>query len=138
MRAPYTQLYVHLVWATWDRWPWLEPELRTAIYAAIQAQANRVGADLAAIGGMPDHVHVVTRFPTTISIADLVRKLKGATSHLVTHEVRPGESFRWQGGYGAFTISKSGLPRVREYVLNQEQHHTAGSLRAELESTQDP
>ncbi|MDB4950384.1 MAG: transposase IS200-family protein [Gemmatimonadetes bacterium] len=138
MRAPYTQLYVHLVWATWDRWPWLGPDLRPAVYSAIQAQANGAGADIVAIGGMPDHVHVVTRFPTTISIADLVRRLKGATSHLMTHEVRPGESFRWQGGYGAFTVSRAVLPRVRDYVLNQEQHHGAGSLHAALEATQEP
>ena len=36
--------------------------------------------------------------------------------------------FRWQGGYGAFTVSKKFVPRVRDYVLNQEQHHRDGTL----------
>ena len=39
----------------------------------------------------------------------------------------------WQGGYGAFTISKSHVPRVLEYVLNQERHHAEGSIHHPLE-----
>jgi putative transposase len=103
------------------------------VYAAIQAQARAGGADVVAIGGVADHVHVLTRFPTTLSIADLVKRLKGSTSHLIAQEVRPGETFRWQGGYGAFTLSKRGVPHAREYVLNQEEHHRFGTLHAELE-----
>ncbi|HET6762793.1 MAG TPA: IS200/IS605 family transposase [Longimicrobiaceae bacterium] len=133
MRAPYTQLYLHLVWATWDRWPLITPEVRDVVYSAIQAQATRIGAEIIAIGGVADHVHVITRFPTTITIADLVRMLKGATSHLIANEVHPGETFKWQGGYGAFTLSKRAIPQARAYVLNQERHHHFGTLHAELE-----
>jgi putative transposase len=138
MRAPYTQLYLHLVWATWDRWPLITPEIRPIAYAGIQGQANRAKVDLIALGGVEDHVHALLRFPTTITIADLVRHLKGATSHLITHEVRRGETFRWQGGYGAFTVSKSAVGRARDYVLNQEAHHAHGTVHPELEATSEP
>jgi putative transposase len=138
MRAPYTQLYLHLVWATWDRWPLITPEIRPVVYGGIQAQAKRMGVDLMALGGIEDHVHALVRFPTTVTVADLVRQLKGATSHLITHEVRRGETFRWQGGYGAFTVSKSGLDRARAYVLNQETHHARGTIHPELEATSEP
>jgi putative transposase len=138
MRAPYTQLYLHLVWATWNRWPLITPKIRAAVYAGIKGQANRVGVDLIALGGMEDHVHALVRFPTTVTVADLVRHLKGATSHMVAHEIRPGEAFRWQGGYGAFTVSKPGVPRARDYVLNQESHHALGTLHPDLEATNEP
>jgi REP element-mobilizing transposase RayT len=138
MRAPYTQLYLHLVWATWNRWPFITPEVREVVYPAIQAEAKKVGADLVAIGGIEDHVHVLTRLPTTITIANLVQKLKGSTSHLITQEIRPGETFKWQGGYGAFTVSKRSLPRARDYVLKQQHHHSRGTIHPELELTSAP
>ncbi|MFQ5434598.1 MAG: hypothetical protein ACE5FD_06960 [Anaerolineae bacterium] len=35
MRAPYTQLYVHMVWATWDRLPLITKTIEPRLYAAI-------------------------------------------------------------------------------------------------------
>ncbi len=137
MRAPYAQLYLHLVWATWDRLPRITPELQPRIYSALHAHGTRLNADVLAIGGMSDHVHLLVRFPTTISISDLVQKLKGASSHLVTHVIRHPDPFKWQGGYGAFTLSRSLVPRVRAYVLNQERHHREGTLSRSLERTQE-
>ena len=32
--------------------------------------------------------------------------------------------FSWQEGYGAFSYSKSQIPRVIKYIENQQQHHT--------------
>ena len=73
--------------------------------------------------------------PVTISIADLVSRLKGGSSHFVTHVLRHPEFFRWQGGYGAFSVSRRGVSAVRAYVLNQEQHHRDGTLIPRLERT---
>jgi putative transposase len=135
MRHPWTQLYVHLVWATWKRAPLITPELQPRVYSVIQHQASQLGADVIAIGGVEDHVHVLARFPTTIAIATLVQKLKGASSHFVTHVLNAPDPFKWQGGYGAFTLTKRAIPHVREYVLNQERHHRGGTLYRDLERT---
>jgi REP element-mobilizing transposase RayT len=133
MRRPWTEAYLHLVWSTWRRQPFITTDLQSRVYGALAHQCAEVGADVIAIGGMPDHVHVVVRFPTTISIAELVRRLKGASSNLVTHVIRWPEPFKWQGGYGAFTVSKRHVPMIRNYVLNQEQHHRDGPLHEQLE-----
>jgi putative transposase len=133
MHQPYTQLYLHLVWATWDRLPLIRPEIRRPIYGCIQDQLRKHRCEVIAIGGVEDHVHVLTRFPTTVTIADIVKHAKGASSNLVTHEVDPGNFFKWQGYYGAFTIAKNQMPRVRHYVLHQEEHHRTDRLSAELE-----
>jgi REP element-mobilizing transposase RayT len=133
MRAPWTEVYLHLVWSTWQRQPFITAELQPRVYGALAHQCVGVGADVIAIGGMPDHVHVLVRMPTTISISELVRRLKGASSHLVTHVLRWPEPFKWQGGYGAFSVSKRHVPVVRDYVLNQEQHHREGTTHLALE-----
>ena len=88
MRSRFTQLYLHSVWATWDRMPLLVPAIEQTVYAAILAKCRQLDCEPLAIGGMADHVHLLVRFPTTLTVADLVKEVKGATSHLVTHENR--------------------------------------------------
>jgi putative transposase len=134
-RRAYTALYVHLVWATWDRAPLITPEIRARIYPMMQRQANDLGAHVIAVGGIEDHVHVLTRFPSTVAIANLVRRMKGASSYLASQVMR--EPFKWQGSYGAFTLSTRGLDKVRAYVLDQESHHRNGTTYAVLETTEE-
>jgi len=95
MRAPFTQLYLHCVWATWDRLPFLTPQLEQPIYAAILAKCHELKCEPLAIGGISDHVHLLIRLHTTVAVADLLKDVKGASSHLVTHVITPGEFFKW-------------------------------------------
>ena len=136
MREPYTQLYVHLVWSTWDRLPVLTEDIRARVYGCIQAECAALNAEAIAIGGVADHVHLLARFPATLSIAALTKQVKGASSHLAAQEARPGAFFKWQGGYSAFTIAKADVPRIRNYILNQEQHHREGNLDTDSEPNQ--
>ena len=135
MRHPKARLYVHLVWATWDRAPLITPAIRDRIYPVMHHQASRLGCEIIAMGGIEDHVHVLLRFPPALAIADLVGRMKGASSHMVTQVM--GETFKWQGAYGAFTLGKSGLSRARDYVLNQEEHHRSGTTYPALEETSE-
>ncbi|HEY0016816.1 MAG TPA: IS200/IS605 family transposase [Longimicrobium sp.] len=133
MRRTHTRLYVHLVWATWDRLPLITPEIRERLYAVMQHQASRLRAEVIAIGGIEDHVHVLLRFGPTVTIADLVGRMKGASSYLAEQVL--GHTFKWQGAYGAYSVSRSGVDRVRAYILNQEAHHREGTTHPELEAT---
>jgi REP element-mobilizing transposase RayT len=135
MRAPYTELYLHSVWATWDRLPLITPEVEAELYSAIRAKCDELKCPCLAIGGMPDHVHVLMRLHATVAVADLLKVIKGASSHLITHMVQPGGSFKWQGAYGAFTVSKSDVPRCMAYVERQKQHHAGHELWDEWEQT---
>ena len=133
MKQPWTQLYVHLVWATWDRIPLLTKDLIQPVYACLMEECQKLNCESIAVCGTDDHVHVLARFPTTVTIADLAKQLKGSSSHLVTHRLTSKEPFKWQGVYGAFTLSKADVPIVREYVKNQLEHHQRQDLRPDLE-----
>ena len=137
MRAPWTELYLHLVWSTWRRYPFITLDLQRNLYASIAHHSVECGAEVIAIGGMPDHVHLLVRFSTTISISEFVWRVKGGSSHLVTQVMEWPEPFKWQGGYGAFTVSKRNLAAARAYVLNQENHHREGTLHTAFERTAD-
>jgi putative transposase len=126
------EVYVHLVWATWDRQPLLVAGIREQVHRAIWAEASRLGAQMFAVGGVEDHVHVLIRIPATVSLAQMVKQLKGSSSHLTNHELLHG-GFKWQGGYGAFSVAERALPRVRDYVLRQEEHHRDGTIHPAAE-----
>jgi REP element-mobilizing transposase RayT len=131
MRAPYTQLYLHLIWSTWDRLPLITEMIEKRLYAAMAVNANlNVTVSNFVVA---DHVHMLIRLHPTISVATLAKEIKGATSHLITHEIIPDQFFKWQGSYRAFTIRKSEVPQVKAYIENQKQHHTELQLQTECE-----
>lgn len=135
MNKSYTyHLYCHLVWATWDRLPLITSEIESSVYAAIATKCRELGAEPIAMGGISDHVHLLVRFPGTLALADLAREVKDVSSHLVTRQLKPGQFFKWQGGYGAFTVSRDSVDKVVEYIHNQKTHHAHGSLQVGLEA----
>jgi REP element-mobilizing transposase RayT len=137
MRAPYTQLYLHLIWSTWDRLPLITEQVEPRLYAAIAVKCRELDCEPLASGGIVDHIHLLVRLHPTIAVATLAKEVKGATSHLVTHEITPTQFFKWQGGYRAFTIHKSDVPRVKAYIEDQKPHHAEHQLQMEWEPGND-
>jgi REP-associated tyrosine transposase len=136
MRAPFTQLYVHCVWSTWDRLPLISSQIERQLYAALLKKCHEMKCEPIAIGGMPDHIHLLVRLYPTVAIADLIKEVKGSTSHLMTHKICPGEFFKWQGAYGAFTLSKDAVPKIKIYIERQKDHHGQDDLWMDCEQTE--
>lgn len=111
----------------------ITPEMERRLYRNIGSEARKIGCTVLALNGMPDHVHLVVSFPTTITVADLVKQVKGVSSHFVNETLKPESQFKWQGSYGAFTVSRWDLERVIEYVKRQKDHHAADELFPEWE-----
>jgi membrane-associated phospholipid phosphatase/REP element-mobilizing transposase RayT len=85
MRSPFTQLYLHLVRATWDRAPLLTVPPRSEVYDLIQSECTRLKADALATGGIEDHVHLLVRVPATIAPAERVKQVKGSSAHALNN-----------------------------------------------------
>src|SRR3954469_6709682 len=113
MRRPHSELHCHLVWATWDRLPLIRPEVEIRLFGAVRAKLEELGCSEVTVGGVADHIHVVCRFPPALAIAYLVQQVNGASSHMMTHEAGGPLEFKWQGGYGAFTLGRGDLARAR-------------------------
>jgi REP element-mobilizing transposase RayT len=128
MRANFTQLYVHCVWETWDRLPLITPDIQEAIYASIIGQGHQLGGTVITINGIEDHVHLLAGTPPTLCVSDLIKNVKGSSSHLISHKIKPGEFFKWQGSYGAFTVSHNNIAAVANYVRNQSFYHQNESI----------
>ena len=123
MRSNFTQLYLHCIWSTWDRLPLITPDIQQMVYAAIVQQSETLGCTVIAVGGIADHVHLLVGFPPTLTVSELLKQVKGSSSHMINHKVKPGEFFKWQGAYGAFTVSDRDRSQVADYITKQAIHH---------------
>lgn len=131
MANTYTQLYVHIVFAVKDRDALISEEIETQLYPYIAGACKNRKHHLIAIGGMPDHVHMLVGMAPTESISEFVQSIKIQTSKWI-HETFGRRKFGWQSGYGAFTYSKSLLPPVERYILKQKEHHKKKSFDEEF------
>ncbi|HEX6899564.1 MAG TPA: IS200/IS605 family transposase [Thermoanaerobaculia bacterium] len=123
MAHTYSYLLYHLVFSTKQRVPSINDALRLPLYEYMGGIVRQNGGALLEIGGMPDHVHLLVRLKTDPSVAAVVQKIKGKSSKWVNDSGLLQESFRWQQGYGVFSVSGSGAEKVRRYLRNQQEHH---------------
>jgi len=130
-------IYVHLVWATWDRLPLITPAIERALHRVIANEAQKMGCTLLALNSVPDHVHILVQMPSTITVAKLVKQLKGVSSYFINEVLKPESSFKWQGLYGAFSVSRWDVDQIVAYIQRQKEHHEVGTLIAELESVSE-
>ena len=94
-------------------------------------KAAELGSTLTVVGGMPDHIHVLMELPVTMSISQVVRRLKGASSRIA--HLRGLTEFSWQEGYGVFSVGRADLDRVAGYIRRQPQRHAAHDIWKEFE-----
>jgi REP element-mobilizing transposase RayT len=126
MAHTYASNFIHCIFSTKDRKPLIAADRKPDLYAYIGGIARSEGFSLAAAGGTTDHVHLLFILPATQSLAAIVQKLKGSSSHWM------GKGFSWQEGYGAFSVSPSQVSVVKTYIQRQEQHHRKHSFEEEF------
>lgn len=115
----HTRFLYHIVFATKDRFPLISDRWESELYAYLTGIVRNHGGEVIAIGGMPDHIHLLIRL-VPCDFPAFMRELKASSSKWAK---RHQPKFSWQRRYGAFTVSESAVAAVREYILNQKQHH---------------
>lgn len=127
------QIYLHLVFSTKDRFPYLQDSvIRNEAHKYLGGTCNQQGCPVLIVGGVADHVHILCRFGRTISVAKLIQELKGDSSQWVKTKAPSVTDFYWQNGYGAFSVSPGHVESLRSYIANQEEHHTKESFQDEF------
>jgi len=130
----FTSCLVHCVWSTKNREPCLGPDLREQLWPYLGGIAKQNQIKMLAIGGAVDHVHILLSLPATASVAKAMQLLKGNSSKWIRETFPKMHSFAWQEGYGAFSVSISGVEPTIAYVRSQAEHHRKQSFREEFAS----
>jgi len=116
---------MHCVFSTLERRPWLTPAIRERLWPYLGGIARENDMKALAIGCVAAHVHLLLSLPATLSVSKVMQLLKGNSSKWLREtfpELRP-QGFAWQEGFGAFSISVSGVEDTVHYIKTQEEHH---------------
>ncbi|MNE33366.1 Transposase IS200 like protein [compost metagenome] len=123
MSQSFTKLWIHAIWATKNRQELIDFSIEKNLYDFIRQELIELGCPVRTINGMPDHVHVLFLQNPQKTITDIVKQIKGSSSHFINRGEFILEKFAWQTGFGAFSVSESQLNAVYNYIKNQKQHH---------------
>jgi REP element-mobilizing transposase RayT len=125
--------YMHLVFSTKHRHPWLtDAIIRSELHQYLGGVSKTLDCPTLIVGGVEDHVHLLARFGRMITQADWIKELKRITSIWVKGKSEKYSEFAWQGGYGIFSVSVSNIDAVKQYIANQEEHYKKTSFQDEL------
>lgn len=132
MPSTWSQVLLHIVFSTKHRDPLITPELEPHLYPYIGGITRSLDGALYTIGGIPDHIHMLVRWNTKASIGSLVGQVKCRSSVWVNATFPDAPHFKWQEGYGVFSVSPSNKEQVEHYILNQRAHHRSRDFKEEF------
>jgi putative transposase len=135
MSHAFRSLWVHVTWATKHRHPWISRELKQPLYDFLRQTARDNDIHLDFVNGVADHVHCLLSLKTTDQLDRIMHQLKGSSTRWINEQRLVGiDTFAWQTGYGAFSVSPTHVERVRNYIRRQEQHHRERTYDHEMET----
>jgi len=129
--STYTQILYQIVFGTKNKERTMIESGQESLYKYIWGILKNKKCHLYRIGGVEDHLHIVTHIHPTVAPAYLIKDIKIASSAFIKAENIFPDFNGWQDGYGAFTYSISAKDDLIEYVKNQKEHHRKISFRDE-------
>lgn len=123
MSTSFNRILVHAVWSTKYRQKLIYSSIEKEIHEFIKAKFNDMGCSVVIINGMPDHVHCLFLMSRTKSISEIIKFVKGSSSHYINERKLLNTPFMWQIGYGAFSVDHANIDYIANYIRNQKRHH---------------
>jgi len=123
MANTFTQIHIHVVFSVQNRMSLIQKSWQERLYKYIIAIIQKHKHKVLAIGGMPDHIHILFGFRPTQALSNLIQEVKRDSSEWINQQRLITGRFSWQEGYGAFSYSKSHVSQVVKYIETQEEHH---------------
>ena len=130
----FLKIYIHFVWSTKNRIPYLDTlDLRLNVWKHIKENGKEKGIFIDQVNGYSDHCHCLISLRSNQTIQSIAQLIKGESSHWINENNLCPDKFQWQDEYFAVSVSESMLLRVRNYIKNQEQHHTKYTFEKEVQ-----
>ena len=131
MANTYSQCFYHFVFSTKERAKFIFPGIEDRVWSYIGGIAKNHKMSAVQVGGIEDHVHALLMTKPSWAPSNIAQLLKGESSKWIHEEFSDLRRFGWQDGYAVFTVSKSIVPKVVEYIKDQRIHHSSKSFEDE-------
>jgi REP element-mobilizing transposase RayT len=131
---PYTKVYIHFVWSTKNREPFLDsPDLRSKVWNHILDNAKKKNIFIDFINGYQEHCHCIVSLGIDQTLQKIMQLIKGESSYWINKQGLTKNKFEWQDEYFAVSVSESLVDKVRDYIKNQEEHHMHKTFQHEYD-----
>jgi REP element-mobilizing transposase RayT len=131
----YSKCWLHLIWSTLGKEKIISnKEIQIKISKYLFEYSNSKNIFMRVNYVNPDHVHALIDLPTNYSIEEVMKLIKGSSSHWINDKRFTGSNFFWGRGYGVFSVSESNIPKVIKYIETQEEHHKMKTFASEYEN----
>ena len=123
MSNSFYNVWIHAVFATKDRQPIITLDLEEHLYPFLYDEFRLLGCKLKIVNGLSDHIHCLFMLDAKKSYAEVMKQIKGSSSHYINEHNFIFEKFAWQKGYAAFSVSDFAVEPVDEYIKKQKMKH---------------
>ena len=110
------RLYVHLIFSTKHRERLITEGVRPSLHAYMATVLQNFGCPPVLINSVEDHIHILFELGRTVAVSQAVEEVKTTSSKWIKTQGAEFAGFAWQSGYGAFSVSESIVPAVRDYI----------------------
>jgi putative transposase len=129
----FIKVYVHYVWSTKNHVPILTSDIRFEVFNHIRENARSKNIFIDVINGYTDHIHCLISLNDDLSIGKIAQLIKGESSHWINQNKLTRMNFEWQDEYLAVGVGDDKIKIVRNYIINQEEHHKKITFQQEYE-----
>ena len=129
----YVRIWIHAVWGTKNRYPYLTNPIRREVIAHIKENAKSKEIYIDTINGYTEHLHCLISLNAEVGISKVMQLIKGESAYWINRQKITDPAFEWADEYFAISVSESVLDRVRAYINNQEAHHSKIGFKQEYE-----
>lgn len=126
------KVVVHLVFHVKTTSPKIKTSDLNRVFAYLGGIIKNLKGCAICVGGMPDHIHILSTLPREMPITLFVQHIKAESSKWMKTLDPYYHLFQWQEGYGIFSVSASVIPKTIDYIQHQAEHHHKSSFKEEL------
>jgi putative transposase len=126
------KIYVHLVFSTKHRNPLITDLIREELFSYLGGICKNLECNPIQVGGHYDHIHILCLLSKKIPLMKLIEEVKSHSSKWIKTKGSEFGDFYWQNGYGAFSVNPTELEIVKNYIINQEEHHKKKTFQEEF------
>lgn len=129
----YVKIWLHCVWGTKKRTSFLSVDNKWDILNHIKENAKIKDIYIDFINGDKEHIHCIISLKADKTLSKTIQLIKEESSFWINKNSLSKKKFEWADEYFAVSVNESQLPKVREYIKNQEEHHRKKTWKEECE-----